>query len=112
MLKACHTYHIDFVFIGTEAPLLAGVVDYLNENGISTFGTPLSSLKLETDRLFAREFAKRCKLNIPEYRVFNNTDELKAYIQPSNILPSDIQPSGIQPVNIQQNNNQIIRTKL
>ena len=38
--EACRENRIDFVFIGTEAPLFTGVVDYLNERGIETFGAP------------------------------------------------------------------------
>ena len=81
VLEACRTYNIDFVFIGTEVPLVAGVVDYLNENGISTFGAPLAPLKLETDKVFAREFARRCAINIPDYRVFENLEDLKTFLE-------------------------------
>src|SRR5690554_1090214 len=54
--KACQKHDINFVFIGTEAPLFTGVIDYLNERGIDTFGAPGHALKLEGDRYFARTF--------------------------------------------------------
>ena len=34
VFAACQNNRIDFVFIGTEAPLFTGVIDYLNERGI------------------------------------------------------------------------------
>ena len=58
VLKACRAYSIDFVVIGTEGPLLAGVVDSISSNGIPCFGAPLKSLSLETDRSFARALQK------------------------------------------------------
>ncbi|MDD2297984.1 MAG: phosphoribosylamine--glycine ligase family protein, partial [Sphaerochaetaceae bacterium] len=47
---ACLEHNINFVFIGTEAPLFTGVIDYLNNKGIDTFGAPGNALKLEGDR--------------------------------------------------------------
>ena len=43
--EACRKHKIDYVFIGTEAPLFTGVVKFLNERGIKTFGAPEGSIK-------------------------------------------------------------------
>ena len=43
--QACLANDINFVFIGTEAPLFTGVIDYLNERGIDTFGAPRQRLE-------------------------------------------------------------------
>ncbi|MCR4676321.1 MAG: phosphoribosylamine--glycine ligase [Sphaerochaetaceae bacterium] len=100
VLKACRELGIDFVFIGTEAPLMTGVVDILNSNGISTFGTPTHSLKLEADKKFSREFARRNGVNIPDYAAFTNAEDLSAYLDKNGgktfvIKPNDISPSRI-----------------
>jgi len=80
VLKACRAYSIDFVVIGTEGPLLAGVVDSISSNGIPCFGAPLKSLSLETDRSFARAFAERHGVRFPSYRVFENLQNLSAFL--------------------------------
>ncbi len=80
VLKACKENGIDFVFIGTEKPLFTGVIDHLNKNGISTFGAPGYALKLEGDRKFAREFAKRHNIPVPDYQVFENEKEISAFL--------------------------------
>lgn len=80
VLKACKENGIDFVFIGTEKPLFTGVIDHLNKNGISTFGAPGYALKLEGDRKFAREFARRHNIPVPEYQVFENDKEIRAFL--------------------------------
>ncbi len=80
VLKACKENDIDFVFIGTEKPLFTGVIDHLNKNGISTFGAPGYALKLEGDRKFAREFARRHNIPVPEYQVFENDKEISAFL--------------------------------
>ena len=38
VISACRKYKIDFVFVGPEAPLAAGVVDDLEAAGIYAFG--------------------------------------------------------------------------
>lgn len=78
---ACLRHGIDFVFVGTETPLFTGVIDYLNERGIDTFGAPGYALKLEGDRLFARNFTNRHAIPCPGYRLFSDARSLEAYLR-------------------------------
>ncbi len=99
VLKVCRKYSIDFVFIGTEAPLMTGVVDTLNNNGIATFGTPSYAMKIEADKSFARDFARRNGVNLPEYRVFTDLQSLEAFLNETPgtfaIKPNYLSPSRI-----------------
>ena len=97
VLEACKKHSVDFVFIGTESPLESGVVDYLNSNGISTFGAPLASLKLEADRKFARKFASRHNIPMPAYHVFENQNDLDAYLKDNTCKVHTIKPNGLSP---------------
>ncbi len=78
---ACLEHGIDFVFVGTEAPLLTGVIDYLNARGIDTFGAPVHALKLEDDRYFARNFTSRHNIPMPPYHLFSDEDSLSNYLK-------------------------------
>lgn len=100
VLAACKKYGIDFVFIGTEAPLQTGVIDHLNKNGIETFGAPGYALKLEGDRRFSREFAKKYNIPVPNYHVFTTKGELDGFLKENTgktfiIKPNDLSPSRI-----------------
>lgn len=97
VLKACREYGIDFVFIGTEEPLFTGVIDYLNENGISTFGAPGYAIKLEGDRKFAKEFATRNGVSIPFYKVFTKERELSLYLKTHKNKMFAIKPNSLSP---------------
>ena len=79
--QACLTHHIDFVFIGTERPLYAEVVDKLSEKGIECFGCPTKSLKLEGDRDFARAFTDRHNIPTPSHKLFGDVRMLEAYLK-------------------------------
>ncbi|AEC02455.1 phosphoribosylamine--glycine ligase [Parasphaerochaeta coccoides] len=78
---ACVAHSIDFVFVGTESPLFTGVIDYLNERGIATFGAPRKALKLEGDRRFAREFTHRYGIPTPSYYVFEDEKTFADFIE-------------------------------
>jgi len=78
--EACRQNAIEFVFIGTEAPLFTGVIDYLNERGIDTFGAPSRALKLEGDRDFSRKFTDRHNIPTPTHHVFDNEEDLSDYL--------------------------------
>ena len=79
--EACRKHKIDYVFIGTEAPLFTGVVKFLNERGIKTFGAPEGSIKLEGDRAFSRAFATRHNIQIPRSSLFADMEGLEKYLE-------------------------------
>ncbi len=78
--EMCIEHSINYVFIGTEAPLFTGVVDYLNERGIHTFGAPKRALKLEADRNFARAFTDRHNIPTPRRNLFTTMDALEKFL--------------------------------
>ncbi len=78
--RACLLHNIDTVFIGTEAPLMTGVVDFLKEKGITVFGTPSHCLKLENDREYARDFSAKNNIQIPDHQIFKNYDALAKFL--------------------------------
>ena len=73
-------YGIDLVVIGTEAPLSSGVIEYLKERGIKTFGAPEGSIRLEDDKEFSRKFAERHGIRIPPRQLFQRKDGLEDFL--------------------------------
>jgi phosphoribosylamine--glycine ligase len=97
VLEACRANGIDFVFIGTEGPLQTGVVDYLNENGIETFGAPGYALKLDSDKSFSKDFARRHNIPVPDYRIFTTAKELSSFLNANKGKTFTIKPNGLSP---------------
>lgn len=78
--SACIENAIDFVFIGTEAPLFTGVVEYISSKGITVFGAPSKSIKLEGDRAFSRSFTQRHNIPVPKNSLFVDIQGLEKYL--------------------------------
>ena len=59
ILDWCKKYSIEFVIIGPENSLEIGVVDLLESESIKCFGPKKDLAKLETDKLFCRDFLNK-----------------------------------------------------
>jgi phosphoribosylamine--glycine ligase len=66
---------VDFVVIGPEAPLAAGIVDFFRERGIVAFGPSENAAIIEASKVFGKELCMAAGVPTAEYRVANNYDE-------------------------------------
>ncbi|MXY85033.1 MAG: phosphoribosylamine--glycine ligase, partial [Chloroflexi bacterium] len=60
---AAAEHRIDLVVVGPEAPLAAGVVDALQERGVSAFGPTQSAARIESSKWFAKSIMEAA--NVP-----------------------------------------------
>ena len=84
--------------IGPEAPLEAGIVDFLEEEGIGCVGPIKELAKLETSKSFTRLLMKKYSVpGNPRFEVFykdkNSEDEIKDFL--SDIGGFVIKPDGL-----------------
>jgi phosphoribosylamine--glycine ligase len=54
--RACRVQGVDCVFVGPEAPLAAGVVDFLQAEGIAAIGPARGAAQLESSKAFSKAF--------------------------------------------------------
>lgn len=72
----------DYAFIGSEAPLEAGLVDALEREGVACVGPHRATARLETDKGFCREMMERHRIaGCPKYRTCHNVDEAVSFLQ-------------------------------
>jgi phosphoribosylamine--glycine ligase len=73
---------IEYAVIGPEAPLEAGVVDRLENEGVGCMGPVLAAARLETDKGFCREMMERHGVGgCPKYRVFHHPRDATEFIR-------------------------------
>ncbi|KIC07512.1 phosphoribosylamine--glycine ligase [Leisingera sp. ANG-M1] len=72
---------IDFVIVGPEAPLAAGVADRLREAGLLVFGPSEAAAKLEASKSFTKEICDAAKAPTAGYGHFIDADAAKAHVR-------------------------------
>ena len=72
---------IDFVIVGPEAPLAAGVADRLREAGVLVFGPSAEAARLEASKSFTKEICDASGAPTAGYTRFTEAEPAKAYIR-------------------------------
>jgi len=80
LIAFCHKAAIDFVVVGPEAPLVAGLVDALESAGIAAFGPSQAAAALEGSKGFLKDLCAREGIPTAAYRRFRDAAAAKAYI--------------------------------
>jgi phosphoribosylamine--glycine ligase len=71
----------DLVVVGPEAPLVAGVVDALRDQGIDAFGPDREGARLEGSKVFSKEFMARHGIPTAGFEIFDDPDAAVRYIE-------------------------------
>jgi phosphoribosylamine--glycine ligase len=81
VVSFCRTEGIDFVVVGPEAPLVAGIVDDLAAAGIKAFGPSRAAARLEGSKAFTKDLCAEFGIPTAAYRRFTDAESAKAYIR-------------------------------
>ena len=76
----CEENAIDFVIVGPEAPLAAGVADACRAAGLLTFGPSAAAARLEASKAFTKDICDACKAPTAAYARFTEAAPARAYI--------------------------------
>jgi phosphoribosylamine---glycine ligase len=76
----CRRERIDFVVVGPEAPLVLGLVDALEGEGIPAFGPSAGAAALEGSKAYAKDLCMRAGIPTAAYRRFHDPAAAKAFI--------------------------------
>ena len=76
---------IDFVVIGPETPLVAGLADRLAKVGIKAFGPSMEAAQLEGSKGFTKDLCRRHQIPTGAYERFTDLDKAIAYIKTAHI---------------------------
>lgn len=94
LLDFCLSEKIDFVVVGPEDPLCAGLVDQLAEAGIKAFGPSAAAAQLEGSKRFTKELCEEAAIPTARFRSFTNADDAIAYCQ-AHPLPLVVKADGL-----------------
>jgi phosphoribosylamine---glycine ligase len=77
----CRAQAIDFVVVGPETPLCAGIVDDLAAAGIKAFGPSKAAARLEGSKSFTKDLCRANAIPTAAYERFTAAAPAKAYVR-------------------------------
>src|SRR3954471_731860 len=77
----CKANKIDFVVVGPEAPLVAGIVDDLEAAGIKTFGPHKAAARLEGSKGFTKDLCRANGIPTAAYERFSAAAPARNYLR-------------------------------
>jgi len=80
VIAFCKAEGVDFVVIGPEAPLVAGLVDDLFAAGIKAFGPKKEPARLEGSKAFTKELCTEAGIPTAAYGRFADAEAARAYV--------------------------------
>jgi phosphoribosylamine---glycine ligase len=94
VIAFCKASAIEFVVIGPEIYLVAGIVDDLNAAGIKAFGPSKFAAQLEGSKGFTKDLCTKFKIPTAAYERFTDEKKALAYIR-KNSAPIVIKADGL-----------------
>ncbi|AGA64810.1 Phosphoribosylamine--glycine ligase [Liberibacter crescens BT-1] len=90
----CKEKKINFVIVGPEVPLVMGIVDVLQREGIPVFGPSKAAARLEGSKEFTKELCTRYNIPTASYQCFSHAEEAREYVK-KNKAPVVIKADGL-----------------
>jgi len=81
LIKFAQDNQIDITIVGPEAPLVIGVVDQFQAQGLAIFGPTQNASQLEGSKAFCKDFLERNNIPTAYYDVFTEVEPAIAYVQ-------------------------------
>ena len=86
---------IDFAVVTPDDPLVLGMVDALNAQGVATFGPNRAAARIEGSKVFAKDLMKKYGIPTADYQVFSDPGEALDYIRAQGRYPAVIKADGL-----------------
>ena len=81
LVEFAQSESIDFVVVGPEGPLCAGLVDRVSDVGIKAFGPSAAAARLEGSKGFMKDLCAKYDIPTAAYGRFTDAEAAKAYIR-------------------------------
>ena len=93
VVQLCKQEKIDLVVVGPELPLISGLADALNDEGIFVFGPSRAASRLEASKGFTKELCARYNIPTAKYGYFMDVGSARQYVKRSK-LPLVVKADG------------------
>ena len=95
IVKLAKDIGADMVVVAPDDPLVMGMVDALNAEGIMTFGPDKAAAIIEGSKAFSKELMKKYNIPTAEYEIFSDSESAIKYLKEKNTYPAVIKADGL-----------------
>lgn len=88
-------HNIGLVVVAPDNPLVLGMVDALNADGIRAFGPNKAAAAIEGSKVFSKGLMKKYGIPTAGYEVFEKPEDALEYIKSQNKYPAVIKADGL-----------------
>ena len=85
---------IDFTIVGMDDPLVGGIVDVFEAEGLKVFGPRKNAAILEGSKAFSKDLMKKYNIPTAEYENFTDPNEALAYLETAK-MPIVLKADGL-----------------
>ena len=97
VVRASRDRRLDLVVVGPEAPLVAGLVDALGDEGIAAFGPRAEAARIEGSKAYAKELMREVGVPTAAHVLFRDREEASAHLACASypaVLKADVLAAG------------------
>ncbi len=81
LVKLAGEMGADLVVVGPEVPLAKGLTDELEEKGIACFGPSREAARIESSKVFSKNFCVKNNIPTPSFEVCSSWETAREYIE-------------------------------
>jgi len=85
---------IDLTVVGPEAPLVAGIVDEFEAQGLAIFGPSCLAAMIEGSKAYAKQLMQKYHIPTADFLIFDDVQKARAFVNDAN-LPTVIKADGL-----------------
>ena len=94
ILQSIKNHKVDLVVVGPEEPLVLGIVDYLQKNGVKVIGPNKYASKLEGSKAFMKLICAKNKIPTAKFKTCKNLYDIKKFLNDCK-LPVVVKADGL-----------------
>lgn len=95
MVEFANANDIGLAVVAPDDPLVAGMVDAMEEAGIPAFGPCAKAALIEGSKVFSKNLMKKYRIPTADYQVFEDPREALAFIKKQGRYPAVIKADGL-----------------
>ena len=94
LVKFAKKEDIELTIVGPEAPLVEGIVDEFNKEGLRIFGAKKAAALLEGSKAYSKKFMQDYGIRTAKAKIFDSYNDAVAYVK-TQAFPLVIKASGL-----------------